>query len=183
MLVGMSALWGKPMVQFVVVAFCLLLGISGLSACEYSAGENSTDQKTTEQEKPDGDSPRPSSPPNLAALTRMLGPQSSTGLPYSTGTSAAWTTDVPAGEYLLTAGCVGSRGAEVTVQQGDSAPEKSSFQCGRGHVVYLDHKGGRIVAEVVPDAKGQDGVTGIRLDRHPAPRGPGAAETAAGNGP
>lgn len=171
----MSALGGKRLVRCGAMLLAVLLGTAGLSACEYATADDPRAERPAGVSSPDPVDPYED---NLEALAKLLGPRSSHGLPYGTGTSAGWTADVSTGEYLLTAACVGSPGAEVAVTNGDAAPEKSSIPCGMGKVIHIDVKTGKVLAEVVPDVVGPGTVTGIRLDPHPAPRNAAAQKDA-----
>ena len=173
-------------VAAVLPALCLLAG--GISGCEYNAdGDVPTDAASgpPSNASPDNrvspsslrDQPYPQD--NIDALEKVLGPPDGSGLPYSAGATASWTEEVPTGEYFLTAACVAAPGAELVVRLGNAEPERTSFRCGMGKVMYLDHKGGRISAEVVPPAEWPYVFTGVKLDPDRAPRGPSAAETTA----
>lgn len=173
-------------VAAVLPALCLLAG--GISGCEYNTdGDVPTDAASgpPSNASPDNrvspsslrDQPYPQD--NIDALEKVLGPPDGSGLPYSAGATASWTEEVPTGEYFLTAACVAAPGAELVVRLGNAEPERTSFRCGMGKVMYLDHKGGRISAEVVPPAEWPYVFTGVKLDPDRAPRGPSAAETTA----
>ena len=117
--------------------------IGGLSACEYSPDSRAINDP--------GQSPSSvpaSGESNTAALMRVLGPPDATGLPYETGPDATLNGEIGPGQFLLTAGCVGASGADVSVTFGDSSPENYSFSCGMGKVIQIDHAGGKILAEV-----------------------------------
>jgi hypothetical protein len=165
---------------------------AGLGGCEYSTDADtprdaasgppssaspstSTDNRGTPPNRSDPQDPQD----YIDALAEVLGPPDGNGLPYASGGAASWTEEVPTGEYFLTAACVAAPGAELVVRLGNAEPERTSFRCGMGKVVYLDHKGGRISAEVVPPADSPYVFTGVKLDPDPAPRGPSAAETTA----
>jgi hypothetical protein len=100
----------------------------------------------------------------------ILGAPDSGGLPYQTGPTATLSADIAPGQYLLTAGCVGASGADVSVTFGDSPPEKYSFSCGMGKVIQIDHPNGKMLAEVVPQEPRAGAVTGLKLEHHAAPR-------------
>lgn len=151
---------------------CALIAVAvslagGLSACEYSSGDARASSSFAGQ--PSGSSPA-SAESSMAALMRVLGPPDATGLPYETGPDATLNAEIEPGQYLLTAGCVGAPGAEVSVTFGDSSAEKYSFSCGMGKVIQIDHAGGRILAEVVAQEPRAGAVTGLKLKPHPAPR-------------
>lgn len=140
--------------------------IAGLSACEYSPDGRAINGSAGQS---------PSSVPasgesNMAALMRVLGPPDATGLPYETGPNATLNGEIGPGQFLLTAGCVGASGADVSVTFGDSSPENYSFSCGMGKVIQIDHPGGKIMAEVVAKEPRGGAVTGLKLKHHPAPR-------------
>lgn len=139
----------------------------GLSACEYSSGNG---RAVSGSAAPASASAPASGESNTDALMRVLGPPDSTGLPYETDPEATLSSDIGAGQYLLTAGCVGSSGADVSVTFGGSSPEKYSFSCGMGKVIQIDHTGGKILAQVVPQEPRTGAVTGLKLEHHPAPR-------------
>jgi hypothetical protein len=167
----------------VVTVLCVLS--AGLGGCEYSADPDTP--KDAASVPPSNASPddrvTPPNPPDpqdyIDALNELLGGPDASGLPYASGGAASWTEEVPTGEYFLTAACVAAPGAELVVRLGNAEPERTSFRCGMGKVMYLDHKGGRISAEVVPPADSPYVFTGVKLDPDPAPRGPSAAETTA----
>lgn len=173
-------------VAAVLPALCLLAG--GLSGCEYNTDSDvprdaasgppsnaSPDNRVTPPSPRDPQDPQG----NIDALAEVLGPPDRSGLPYAAGGAASWTEEVPTGEYFLTAACVAAPGAELVVRLGNAEPERTSFRCGMGKVMYLDHKGGRISAEVVPPAGSPYVFTGVKLDPDQTPRGPSAAETTA----
>ncbi|WP_146072310.1 hypothetical protein [Arthrobacter sp. Y81] len=181
----MSALWGKPIIRVAAVlpALCLLAG--GISSCEYNTDADVPRDAASgppSNASPDNrvTPPSPQDPQdNIDALAEVLGPPDGSGLPYASGGAASWTEEVPTGEYFLTAACVAAPGAELVVRVGNAEPERTSFRCGMGKVIYLDHKGGRISAEVVPPADSPYVFTGVKLDPDQAPRDPSAAETTA----
>ena len=194
MLRDMSALWGKRIAGVAAVVPILALLAGGISGCEYNTdGDAPRDAASgpPSNASPDNRVKPPSlrDPPNLQdnpnpqdnidALTEVLGPPDGSGLPYASGGAASWTEDVPTGEYFLTAACVAAPGAELVVRLGNAEPERTSFRCGMGQVMYLDHKGGRISAEVVPPADWPYVFTGVKLDPDQTPRGPSAADTTA----
>lgn len=156
--------------------------VAALAGCEYPDDREATGVPVSPP--PSDPSPQNRVTPHsqqayIDALSELLGPPGDDGLPYAAGNAASWAADISAGEYFLTAACVAAPGAELTVQSGSAEPERTSFRCGMGKVVYLDHKGGPINARVVPSPDAPYGYTGLRLDPDPAPRGPSAAETTA----
>jgi len=182
MLRGMSALWGKRIVNAAAVVPVLCLLAAGLAGCEYSTDGDAPRDAVSglpSNASPDNPVTPHNQQDNIDALTELLGLPDGSGLPYASGGAASWTADIPAGEYFLTAACVAAPAAELTVQLGDAEPDRTTFGCGMGKVMYLDHKGGRINAEVVPPADAPYFFTGVRLDPDQAPRGPSAANTTA----
>jgi hypothetical protein len=148
----------------IVVAVALAGGLAG---CEYSPGDVPA---------ADGAAGRPSAfatgsdEANTDAVKELLGAPDTKGLPYQTGPTAMLSSEIETGQYLLTAGCVGASGADVSVTLGDSPPERYSFSCGMGKVIHIDHRSGQILAEVVPHQPRPGAVTGLKLEHHPAPR-------------
>ncbi|MGX9899945.1 hypothetical protein ACW0JT_08535 [Arthrobacter sp. SA17] len=139
----------------------------GLSSCAYSSGDGPTISGSPGQHS---DSAPASGESNMDALRRVLGPADPTGLPYETSQEATLEAEIGPGQYLLTAACVASPGADVSVTFGDSSPEVYSFSCGMGKVIQVDHTSGKILAKVVPQEPLAGTVTGLKLEHHPAPR-------------
>jgi hypothetical protein len=182
------------MVSVAAVGPVLALLAAVLGGCEYSTDTYAEDGDPEQSQPPaaasrpptdagrdlaDSRDARHSPQDNIDALAELLGRPDGSGLPYASGGTASWTADIPAGEYFLTAVCVAAPGAELVVRLGTAAPERTSFRCGMGKVMYLDHKGGTISAEVVAPADAPYVVTGVRLDPDKAPRGPSFAQTTA----
>jgi hypothetical protein len=182
------------MVRAAALGPVLALLAAMLGGCEYSTDQPadaggpdqsqppvaaSTPATDAGRDRQDSRDARRSPQDNIDALAELLGRPDASGLPYASGGTASWAAEIPAGEYFLTAVCVAGPGAELVVRLGSAEPERTSFRCGMGKVVYLDHKGGRISAEVVPPADAPYFVTGVRLDPDKTPRGPSAAETTA----
>ena len=167
-------------VAMAVPVLCVLA--AGLGGCEYTTDGYAPKQSASgppSTSAPDTRAAPHNQQDNIDALTELLGRPDGSGLPYASGGTASWTADIPAGEYFLTAACVAAPDAELTVQLGDAEPHRTTFGCGMGKVMYLDHKGGRIDAKIVPPTDAPYFVTGLRLDPDQAPRGPSAAETTA----
>lgn len=190
MLRDMSALWGKRMMVLAAVVPGLLA--AALSGCEY-AGDGSPPgpaasppRSTSGPDRPDsGNAPdSPTVPPERAndeQLRRLLGPPGTDQLPYvtATGGAAAWSTEVPAGDYVLTAACVAAQYAVLEVRLAGAAPEESNLLCHARRVMRLNHQGGLITARVTAAAEPRFGASGFRLE--PYPDAPGStAEPAAG---
>ena len=194
MLKGMSALWGKRMVGVAAVVPILALIAAVLGGCEYSTDQYTDDgdlpgaaasppPTNAGQDRPDsgGASNAPAVPlkqANDEQMRRLLGPPGSEELPYRTATGAAvaWSTDVPAGEYLLTAACVAAQYAVLEVRLGGAPPEESNILCHARRVMYLNHQGGIIAARIAAAADPLFGGSGIRLEPYPAVPGPPAPE-------
>jgi hypothetical protein len=161
---------------------------AGLGGCEYStdadaprdaaSGPASSAGPASNPGPDEGDAPHRQQD-YIDALTELLGLPDDSGLPYASGGTASWTADIPAGEYFLTAACVAAPAAELRIQLGDAEPNRITFGCGMGKVIYLDHKGGTMDAKIVPLTDAPHFVSGVRLDPDKAPRGPSAAETTA----
>ncbi|MBT2596356.1 hypothetical protein [Arthrobacter sp. ISL-72] len=165
----MPALWGKRMIGLALVPVLCLLA-AGLNGCEYSSD---SDEPRVADSPPSssssgGQSAQESQQGSIDALTEILGFPDGSGLPYASASAASWSAEIPAGTYILTAACVAAPAADLVVRLGNAEPERTTFGCGTGKVVYLDHQGGRISAEIVPLTDAPHVFTGVRLDPGPA---------------
>lgn len=161
----MAAVGGNRLISVFASTTAVLL-TGSLAGCEYSpreepaapAASGGSSGTATGRDEATAD-----------ALLELLGLPDPKGLAYHTGPTASLAAEVERGQYLLTAGCVGSSGADVSVSLGNSAPETYSFPCGMGKVIYLDHPGGSVLAEAVPQPA-PGALAGLKIEHHPAPR-------------
>lgn len=190
MLRDMSALWGKRMRGVAAVVAVAGLLAAALSGCEYEddggpPGPAASPPRSTSGQGSVSSSSSPTVPPERAndeQLRRLLGPPGADQLPYvtATGGAAAWTTEVPAGDYLLTAACVAAQYAVLEVGLAGAAPEQSNLLCHTRRVMRLNHHGGLITAKVAAAAEPRFGASGFRLERYPDAAPGSAAEPDAG---
>lgn len=192
MLRDMSALWGKRMMGVAAVVPVAGLLAAALSGCEYADDggppglAGSPPRSNAGPDRPDSGkaSTSPTVQPERAndeQLRRLLGPPGTDQLPYvtATGAAAAWSTEVPAGDYLLTAACVAAQYGVLEVRLAGAAPEQSNLLCHTRRVMRLNHQGGLITARVASAAEPRFGASGFRLE--PYPDAPGSTvEPAAG---
>lgn len=180
MLRDMSALWGKRMKGVAAVVSVLGLLAASLGGCEYADDGGppgvaaSAPPSNAGPGHPDSgvSSNSPAVPPEQAndeQMRRLLGPPGTDELPYltATGAAAAWSADVPAGDYLLTAACVAAQYAELEVRLGGAYAEESNILCHTRRVMRLTHQGGLITARVAAAADPHFGASGVRLEPYP----------------
>lgn len=149
----MSALWGARNLRAKVLLLVLLLPVA---ACEYSPDEPSP-----------GPAARHSVDPALflAEVARQLGgPLANSGVPYATGKTAAWTGELAAGDYLLTAACSGATRLEVKLNRERAFPQSWDYPCGEAHSSFIRHKGGTLTARATALYGLDGGVAGMKIE-------------------
>ena len=150
----MSALWGARILRAKVLLLVLLLPLAG---CEYSPEEAPEPAPTATR------SVDPAA--FLAEVTRQLaGPPAGSGIPYATGKTAEWTTDLAAGDYLLTAACSGATRLEVKLVRGQGLPEAWDYPCGEARATFIRHTGGILTARATALYGLDAGVAGVKIE-------------------
>lgn len=150
----MSALWGARILRVKVALLVLLLP---LAACEYSPDE------------PPAPAPAATHTIDpalfLAEVTRQLeGPPAGSGIPYATGKTAGWTTELTAGDYTLTAACSGATRLEVKLDRDQALPQAWDYPCGEARTAFIRHTGGTLTARATALYGLDGGIAGVKIE-------------------
>lgn len=150
----MSALWGARILSANVAMLAMLLP---LAACEYSPEE---------PPQPVPTATRSIDPAVfLAEVARQLsGPPADPGIPYAVGKTAEWTTELAAGDYLLTSACSGASRLELKVTSAHGLPQGWDYPCGEANSAFFRHSGGRLTARAAAISGLEAGVAGLKIE-------------------
>lgn len=149
----MSALWGARILRAKVLLLLLVLPVA---ACEYSPDEPLPAPTATHSVDP---------ALFLAEVTRQLGgPPANSGAPHATGKTAAWTGELAAGDYLLTAACSGATRLEVKLNRERALPQSWDYPCGEAFSSFIRHKGGTLTVSATALYGLGEGVAGMKIE-------------------